>query len=287
MIGNREAVVLESRRDGRNLFVIPWDDLCLVGTTDTDYDGDLDHVAASGEDVEYLLDSLHEYFPDSKVTKEDIVSCYAAVRPLAAELGVTEDDVSRDQLIFESSSGLLSMIGGKLTTHRSMAEALVNYVSAKLAREFATQTRNACETRRLPLDYREAEVADAVDELMQESSLERDVAAHLVEAYGPDAAKALEIARENVGSSSRIAAGAPYLIAEARYAARYQMAMKLEDFMFRRTQLAIRLKDHGRSVARNIANEIANELGWGPETVEKELIDFERACALIEAPGGG
>jgi len=286
LVGNREAAVLESRRDGRNLFVLPWDDLCLVGTTDTDYVGDLDHVAATGEDVQYLLDSLHEYFPDSKVTMGDIVSSYAAVRPLAAELGVSEDDVARDQLIFESSSGLVSIIGGKLTTHRSMAEALVNYVARKLAQDFGTKPQHACETNWLPLDYDEIEMAHAVDDLAQESNLAHDVAAHLVEAYGPDAVKVLELARQSGGLPPRIAPGAPYLVAEARYAASQQMAMKLEDFMFRRTQLALRLKDHGRSVARNIATEMADELGWSTETLEKELIDFQSACALVEAPRG-
>ncbi|HXZ90921.1 MAG TPA: glycerol-3-phosphate dehydrogenase/oxidase [Candidatus Dormibacteraeota bacterium] len=285
LIGNKEAVVLESRRDGRNLFVVPWGDLCLVGTTDTDYHGDLDHIAPSLEDVEYILESLREYFPDGQVTEEDIVSSYAAVRPLAAELGVTEDDVSRDQLIFESTSGLVSIIGGKLTTHRSMAEALVNQVSGKLMEDFATRPVHACETHRLPLDCDEV-VGHAVDKLMQESNVEQDVATHLVEAYGPDATKVIEIARENEGLLSRVAAGTPYIFAEARYAARHQMAMKLVDFMFRRTQLAIRLKDHGRSVARNIAKEMANELGWGPKTLETELIDFERACTLIEATRG-
>jgi glycerol-3-phosphate dehydrogenase len=287
LVGNREAVVLESRRDGRNLFVIPSGDLCLLGTTDTDYDGDLDHVAPSREDVEYLLGSLHEYFPESKVTEQDIVSSYAAVRPLAAELGVTEDDVSRDQLIFESSSGFVSIIGGKLTTHRSMAQALVDYVVGKLAREFATHPQRACETDRLPLDYSESEVAHAVENLIQESSAEHAVATHLVEAYGPDATKVLELARQNEGLGRRIAGEAPYIIAEARYAAKYQMAMKLVDFMFRRTQLAIRLKDHGRSVARTIANEMADELGWSTDVLETELIDFERACVLIEAPRAG
>jgi glycerol-3-phosphate dehydrogenase len=282
LIGNREAVVLESRRDGRNLFVVPWGDLCLVGTTDTDYDGDLDHVLPSEEDVEYLLECLRQYFPAAKVTEEDIISSYAAVRPLAAELGISEDDVSRDQLIFESGSGLVSIIGGKLTTHRSMAEALVNCVSGKLSREFATHPAHACETHRLPLDYDERELAHAADDLTKDSGVESDVTIHLVEAYGPDATRVLEIARENVGLSSRIVPEVPYLLAEARYAARHQMAMKLVDFMFRRTQLALRLKDHGCSVARNIADEMAKELAWPPEILEKEITDFERACALIE-----
>ena len=284
LVGNRDAVVLESRRDGRNLFVLPWGGLCLVGTTDTDYDGDLDRVAPSREDVQYILQTLRAYFPDANVTPEDIVSSYAAVRPLAAELGVTEDDVARDQLIFESNSGLVSIIGGKLTTHRSMAEALVNYATRKLEREFATHLEGPCETSRMPLDQHEAELAQVTDSLMRDSSVERDVAIHLVEAYGREAPAVLQLAHEKAGLSDRIVPGAPYLIAEAQYATKQQMAMKLVDFMFRRTQLAFRLKDHGGSVARCIANEMAIELGWPSETIHKELIDFERACALIEAP---
>jgi len=287
LIGNREAVVLESRRDGRSLFVVPWGDVCLVGTTDTDYDGDLDHVTASEDDANYLLESLREYFPEAKVKEDDIISSYAAVRPLAAELGVTEDDVSRDQLIFESGSGLVSIIGGKLTTHRSMAEALVNYVSRKLTRDFGRRPARGCETQRLPLSNDETDVAHMIDNLTRESGVEREVASHLVEAYGGDGAvEVLKIAGESAGLSSRIVAEEPYLIAEARYAAKYQMAVKLIDFIFRRTQLAIRLKDHGRSVAGKLATEMAKELGWSTEDREKELIDFEKACALVEAPRG-
>jgi glycerol-3-phosphate dehydrogenase len=283
LIGGGEAVVLESRRDGRNLFVIPWENFWLVGTTDTDYDGNLDQITASEADVEYILESLREYFPECKVTRGDVISTYAAVRPLAAELGVEEDDVSRDQLIFESGSGLVSIIGGKLTTHRSMAEALVNYVSAKLAREFAFRSVHGCETQRLPLDYDESEIAPAIERLM-EGGVERDVANHLVEAYGPDATKVLEIVGESDELSSRISVGAPYLLAEVRYAARYQMAVKLADFIFRRTQLAICLKDHGRSVAHMIGSEMAKELAWSPKTLERELIEFQEACGLVEVP---
>jgi len=286
LIGNRDAVVLESRRDGRSLFIVPWDDLCLVGTTDTDYVGDINNIAASPEDVDYLLDCMREYFPENKVTKEDIISSYAAVRPLAAELGVTEDDVSRDQLIFESPSGLVSIIGGKLTTHRSMAEALVNYVSDKLTLEHSTHPTHRCETHKLPMDYDKAQSRMAVEDLMQRSGIEGDVASHLMEAYGPDSRRVMEIAAENMRLSLRIEKGLPYLFAEAHYAAKYQMAMKLVDFMLRRTQIALRLRDHGLSAAQSVANEMAYELGWSPEMVAKEVVDFKKACTLVDARGG-
>jgi glycerol-3-phosphate dehydrogenase len=206
------------------------------------------------------------------------------VRPLAAELGVSEDDVSRDQLIFESSSGLVSIIGGKLTTHRSMAEALVDYVTDRLANEFETHAARACETQRLPVDYDSTELERAISCFIDESGFEVDVAKHIVEAYGPDATLILDIAREDQSLSSIIAAGEPYLMAEVPYAVRHEMAMKLVDFIFRRTQLANRLKDHGRSVAPIIGKIMAKELSWSSQTLERELTDFEKASAFVEVP---
>jgi len=284
-IGVTEAVVFDSRRDGRNLFAVPRGDLCLVGTTDVDYHGDLDHVAASKEEVNYLLESLNEYFPSCKITKEDIVSTYASVRPLAAELGVSEDDVSRDQLIFESPSGLVSIIGGKLTTHRSMAKALVDDVSHKLAQRFAVAPARGCETERLALDYDEEKLRTLINGLTEESKLDEDVARHLIESYGSSATQVSEIARESPLLRERIVAGEAYLMAEVRFAARHEMAMTLVDVMFRRTQLAYALRDHGRSVAGKVAEMLAGDLGWSKVTVEKELSGFEQACTLIEARG--
>jgi glycerol-3-phosphate dehydrogenase len=281
-LGNREAIVIESMRDGRNMFVIPWGSLSLVGTTDTDYHGDLDHIGATNEDIEYLIEALNRTYPESHIMKEDIISLYASVRPLAAELGVSEDAVSRDQLISESDSGLVSIIGGKLTTHRSMAKALVDEVSRKLAREFATSEKRGCETDRFALDYNEAELEETISELIRNSGLDPETARHLVEAYGTGAAKVLEIAHENPQLSSKFVPEAQYLMAEAVYAARYEMTMKLIDFMFRRTQLVYRVRDHGRSIARNVANLMGKELGWSSETLEKEL--EEKECEIAEPP---
>jgi glycerol-3-phosphate dehydrogenase len=281
-LGNREAVVIESRRDGRNMFVIPWGNLSLVGTTDTGYEGDLDHVGASQEDIEYLLEALDQTYPESHITKEDIISLYASVRPLAAELGVSEDTVSRDQLIFESSSGLVSIIGGKLTTHRSMAKALVDQVSRRLEREYANPAKHSCETDQLALDYSETDVEQAIHNLIQNSEFDADIARHLVEAYGPGATNVLEIIREDPQLSSRITSEMTYLWAEVVYAARYEMAMRLIDFMLRRTQLAYRLSDHGRSIVQNVACMMAKELEWPAETLAEELAEFEQACELID-----
>jgi glycerol-3-phosphate dehydrogenase len=279
---NREAVVIESRRDGRNMFVIPWGNLSLVGTTDTDYQGDLNHIPATKEDIGYLLEALDQTYPDSHITKDDIISLYASVRPLAAELGVSEDAVSRDQLIFESNSGLVSMIGGKLTTHRSMAKALVDQVSSTLEREYSTPSKHGCETSRFMLDYNEEELKQAVENLIQTSGLDAEIATHLAEAYGPGAKKVLEIIHDDPQLSSRIAPETPYIVGEILFAVRYEMAMRLIDFMFRRTQIAYRLRDHGRSVAQNLADIMSKELGWSAETLAKEMSQFDIECDLVE-----
>ena len=281
-LGNREAVVIESPRDGRNMFVIPWGDLSLVGTTDTDYEDDLDHVGASEEDIQYLLEALNQTYPESHITSENIISLYASVRPLAAELGVSEDAVSRDQLIFESSSGLVSIIGGKLTTHRTMAEALVDQVGIKLAGEFATPAKAPCKTDQFALDYNQNELEQAVKALMQRSGFDLEIARHLMDAYGPGAVKILEIIEEKSSLASRITTRLPYLLVEVVYAVRYEMAMKLIDFMLRRTQLAYRLKDHGGSIVQDVSALMAKELAWSAETLAEELLEFENASELID-----
>jgi glycerol-3-phosphate dehydrogenase len=281
-LGNREAVVIESGRDGRNMFVIPWGNLSLVGTTDTDYEGDLDHVGASEEDIQYLLEALNQTYPESHITNEDIISLYASVRPLAAELGVSEDAVSRDQLIFESRSGLVSIIGGKLTTHRTMAKALVDQVSVKLAGEFATPAKAPCKTDQFALDYNQNELEQAVKDMMRKSGFDLETTRHLVDAYGPGAMRIPEIAEQKSSLASRITTELPYLLAEVVYAVRYEMAMKLIDFMLRRTQLAYRLKDHGGSIVQNVSALMAKELAWSAETLAEELLEFESACELID-----
>jgi glycerol-3-phosphate dehydrogenase len=281
-LGNREAVVIESGRDGRNMFVIPWGNLSLVGTTDTDYEGGLDHVSASEEDIQYLLEALNQTYPESHITNEDIISLYASVRPLAAELGVSEDAVSRDQLIFESRSGLVSIIGGKLTTHRTMAKALVDQVSVKLAGEFATPAKAPCKTDQFALDYNQNELEQAVKDMMRKSGFDLETTRHLVDAYGPGAMRIPEIAEQKSSLASRITTELPYLLAEVVYAVRYEMAMKLIDFMLRRTQLAYRLKDHGGSIVQNVSALMAKELAWSAETLAEELLEFESACELID-----
>lgn len=130
-VGNAGAVVL-STQDHRIVFVLPWGDLSLIGTTDTDHRGDRDLVAADPSDVEYLLLAVNDAFPGARITAEDVVSTYAGLRPLIDTGERRESDISRSHEIVVDPDGLVSVAGGKLTTGRAMAEDVLRRVEASL-----------------------------------------------------------------------------------------------------------------------------------------------------------
>jgi glycerol-3-phosphate dehydrogenase len=120
-LGNREAFVLRSVDDGRNFFVLRREDITLIGTTDTDYQGNLDEPYCTREDCDYLLRTVNAVFPKARITSQDVLSTYAGIRPLVKEAGVNASAVSRRHTIRDSGTGLVTIAGGKLTTFRVMA----------------------------------------------------------------------------------------------------------------------------------------------------------------------
>ncbi|MBI4563271.1 MAG: glycerol-3-phosphate dehydrogenase/oxidase [Planctomycetes bacterium] len=150
----RCAAVLASAGDRRIVFVIPWSDVVLVGTTDTDYQGSLDHPRADAEDVRYLLDLLNRFFPSARIRADDLVSTYAGLRPLLAASGPPSRRSRKDRIAREH--GVWVVTGGKLTTYRRMAKRLVDRI-----------TRVPCRTQDIPLDRPvPADVQGFVDEEM-------------------------------------------------------------------------------------------------------------------------
>jgi len=151
-IGNRNAIVLRAVRDGRVLFVIPWQDHAIVGTTDTDFEGSPDEVAANAADVEYLLETANYYFPKAALGERDVVSTFAGLRPLIAGVpGESPSVVSREEMLFESASGLVSIGGGKLTTYRRIAIKVVDRVAEILRRRCGVEARTKSGTAEMPL----------------------------------------------------------------------------------------------------------------------------------------
>jgi len=270
---SQHAIIFPVPSDGRHIFLIPWGDFTLIGTTDTDYQGDLDNPAAALDDVEYLLAAVRHTFPGSQIGCDDVISTFAGLRPLVSAPG-NPSALSREHVILESDSGLVTIAGGKLTTHRLMGRQLTDRVQKRLAEEFGLHATSECRTRE-PLEGAQIERAVV-------SSVNDDVARHLVEAYGSDAAWVLAYAEENPGLGERIVPGLPYLMAEALYGVQHEMALTLCDLLIRRAHVIYEARDGGLERARAVAELVAPRLGWDEAEIERQVKAYAAQVALTQ-----
>ncbi|HKZ84520.1 MAG TPA: glycerol-3-phosphate dehydrogenase/oxidase [Anaerolineae bacterium] len=270
----RSAIAVRSPRDRRAMFLVPWSDFAIVGTTDTDYDGRPEDAVADRDDCAYLLESVRGLAPEVRLDEADVISTYAGVRPLIAVEGRRPSSVSREHAIVESKSGLITIAGGKLTTHRAMAEQLVDRVQDKLLRDSGIARRLACPTANAPL-------AASGDIALPD--LPEKTAAYLVEAYGADVIEVVRIAGSTVGWTDPIVPGLPYLRAEAIYAAEHEMAVTLCDFLMRRTHILHEAQDGALLHAGALAADMGAILGWDDERMQREVAEYEKQVMLARA----
>jgi glycerol-3-phosphate dehydrogenase len=261
-VGNRHALALTTKRDGRLVFVLPWGDLTLVGTTDTDFHGDPDHVIPDGRDVSYLLEATNEAFPGVKVGPDDVVSAYAGLRPLVRRGtdGPSESEISREHEIFLDSDGLISVAGGKFTTHRAMAEEVVDLVETRLARRSNSQTQNA------PLGH----PIEPLEEFLA-LGIEEASALHLQGRYS---AAQVRQGLDAPLAPNRIMDGRPNLWAEVDLAVREEMALTLSDVLVRRLGLFYEAADQAIAVAPDVAVRMAGLLGWDSSRTSEEVATY-------------
>jgi glycerol-3-phosphate dehydrogenase len=270
-LNSQHAVIFSVPRDGRHIFLIPWGDFALIGTTDTDYQGDVDNPATTLNDVEYLLEAMRYTFPGAQIEHDDIISTFAGLRPLVSAPG-SPSALSRKHVIIEDKSGLITLTGGKLTIHRLMGEQLTDCVQKKLAEEFGVHVRSKCRTKE-PLE-------GAQIEHVQVSGVDEAVSKHLVDAYGSDATWILAYAEENPLLGERIVPELPYLMAEAPYAVQHEMALTLCDVLIRRTHVIYETLDGGLERARAVAELTAPRLGWDEAEIERQVADYAAQVAL-------
>lgn len=257
---NRTAVLIPSLGENRFLFVIPWQGRTIVGTTDTDYTGDLDEPCAEASEVDRVVQSAARAFPGSKLTNKDVISTFAGLRPLIASDGLSSKDASRKEEIFESERGLITITGGKLTTWRGMAERVVDRAVRRLESLDGVSRPQARRSLTESLQLAGGPVADAKEEAV-ESALEFDVPVtmveHLIETYGGNYRVLLELTRESEELKSSLIDGLPHIEAEVVYAASHEMTATVEDFLSRRTRLELLARDHGISCADRVATLLA------------------------------
>lgn len=276
-IGNHGALTLLAPNDGRVMFILPSKWQTIIGTTDTFTNAPPDEVRATEHDVAYLLEAANAFFPDAHLTRQDVISAWAGIRPLIAG-GSNEGDpggASREHAIAQNLHGVVSITGGKLTTYRVMAAEVVDVVATRLGRRTARRppTTNVA----LPggdLAYIDEAVAAA-----ERATADAELAKHLVHSFGsrwPSAAE--EIAAQ--GGSERLG-GSVYTIGEMRYVARHELAYTLSDLLLRRTHLGFETRDHGAESAARVVSAVADILGWSVTDIAAQLAAYERDVRRI------
>lgn len=265
---------------GRSIFVLPWLGRTLIGTTDNDYDSaELDHIPPSGDDVEYLLDAVNEFFATS-ISASDLTGAYAGVRPLIATGDPKKSvDISRKAELYETSSGLVTITGGKLTTWRRMAKLAVDRIVEREGRDAP------CRTAEIPLgmDIDPAALPDV-------EGVDDETRRMLIGRYGHGAVDVMRIAGGDPALARRISPELPDLLAEAVLAARHEQARGVADVLLRRTRLGLldarNLTATDAPGPRAVADAMAAELGWDGARVARELDDwYAVAAAEGLAPG--
>ena len=268
-----DRAVYLSARDERMIFVIPWREFSLVGTTDTDFEGDPDRLWATREEVTYLLEEVAKVLPDKRATFENVSYTYAGVRPLSFEPGASASKVSREhKVIPEGPDGrFFSVTGTKLTCFRSLAEDVGDRVMRALGR--AEKPRTA----RLTLDGADEEVGKIearvwmdVSEEMAATGLSRGTLRTLVETYGRAYPRVLELGRKLPDGFERLCPSNPEIVAQLHHALREEQAVSLQDLLLRRTGIG-QSRCQGLDCAEPIAARMAELGGWTRRRLDAEL----------------
>ena len=260
---------------GRFIFALPWLGRTLIGTTDNDYEGDIDLVRPPLADVEYLLAATNAFFGTS-LSPERVTGAYAGVRPLISSSDSRRSvDISRKAELYETSSGLITITGGKLTTWRRMAKLAVDRLTER-------DGRNApCRTHQIPL----GQPVDAAT-LPRVAGVRDDAYERLAERHGHAAEEVLAIASSRPELAQPILGQFPDLLAEAVFSARREQALTVADVLLRRTRLGVLAARELCAPSANaplcVARAVGGELGWNESRARDEVARF---CAEAEAEG--
>jgi glycerol-3-phosphate dehydrogenase len=276
----RDRIVSESglilRTEKSVLFVIPWRNHWIVGTTDTDWNLDLAHPAATKADIDYILEHVNEVLA-TPLTHDDIEGVYAGLRPLLAGESEETSKLSREHAVARVAPGLVAIAGGKYTTYRVMAADAVDAASADLPGRLQPSI-----TDKVPLlgaDGYHA-LVNQVDQLGAKHNLHPYRVRHLLDRYGSLVHEVLSLADDRPELLRPLTAAPDYLQVEVVYAASHEGALHVEDTLARRTRISIEYPHRGVDCADQVAALMGEVLGWSQETITREV---ELYKARVEA----
>ena len=265
--------------DGRMMFAIPRHRVTYIGTTDTPYDGDINHVLANMDDVNYLLKAVNNMFPNANLKAEDVESSWAGLRPLIHEEGKSASELSRKDEIFISDSNLISIAGGKLTGYRKMAERVVDLVADQFEKE-QNQTLKKCHTDKIVLTEETFlsgnEVNDYtlfIEDKLKAKGLQKYHAQYLVANYG----KQSDIIIERMSTYEDDAIEIALTRAELWFCVHQELTFSLMDFFTRRTGRLYFNINSIKPVLESIISDMKSYFDWDKHKVQKERNQLEQA----------
>ncbi|MBN1331073.1 MAG: glycerol-3-phosphate dehydrogenase/oxidase [Candidatus Heimdallarchaeota archaeon] len=278
-IVKNNVVVVITADDERGMFVIPFRrKYSLIGTTDTDYKDNMDHVEITNEDIDYVISAVNNDFPNS-LTRDDVISAYSGVRPmLLSPKAKSETDTSRGFEIIKTKPNLLTVTGGKYTIFRYMAEKTVDEIISVLR---LNKKDHLCKTKKNKLHGANSissikeYLLKYVPALMKKHQLPIDIADHIIHTYGSAHIEILDIINQDEKMKERIADKRPHIFAEIIHAIDYEMCLTLSDFMLRRTQLQL-LESQGLDCIEKIADAMASKLGWSENEKKKQIDNYKK-----------
>ena len=271
-----KALVLFSPIDGRLFFVMPWLGHTFIGTTDTDYHGDLDAVCADQSDVAYMLKGLHQAFP--RLCEDDIIYAMAGLRSLAHIGGEKASNITREHKILDhirkdGIGGLITVLGGKITAYRAVAKDAVDMVCRKLGVEAE------CTTAEVPLPGAPAVPTDKVAKAAKESGLSVETVKHLADFYGSRFSQVLKLAKRDKRGGQAICPHCKDIVAQIEYSVKEESALTVSDFMLRRSAAGL-VSCQGLDGVDTVAQEIGRLLGWSKAEQQRQVEAYRAHAAL-------
>ena len=269
--------------DGRLLFAIPFGAVTLLGTTEQDHRGGPDDVSATAQDVAYLLEAGRRTFPAAALSPADIVSTFAGLRPLVRQPGRDLTETSREEAILVSEGGLVTVTGGKLTTHRRIGEKAVDRIATLLTRKGVATALSATRRRAFP-GAPSSPMPEFTRSVFEESArqnpgLSEETAAHLARRYGSRAGRVIGLTVEDRALGRSLCPGLPDIEAEVLFAGREDDARSLADVFIRRMHLFWQAPDQGQGAMERAGDLLARELGWSREERQASLDQYTHEVA--------
>lgn len=267
-LDTKEAILIPNTSDGRVVFILPYLNYCLIGTTDnkTIYE---ENPKVKEFEIKYLLKEVNKYF-NKPLTKGDILSSWSGIRPLVKSDKSSTQQMVREHILNLSKSGLLSIVGGKWTTYRKMAQETIDF----LINNNILEKKDVCKTKEFKLVGNNKDILNETEDLMSFYSIKKETQKSLVTLYGTNAINVLNLANE-IKNFDLIHESLPYLKAEIDYCIKYEFVKKPIDFLARRIGLCFLHKDLALNCVNVVCEHMGNILSLSEEEINKSIVETD------------